>query len=452
MKFSRIKIFSLSIVALLLISAAAKTVEAYSWQFADEASSVRLRWKTSRITVAVSSSLVKQSLAIKPDSDIGGAIRRSFEAWEKVANVKFEIIAIDKQAVSAAGKSGDGVSLLTVAQMPENLFLFGGDGAGEVSARTRTFFNSKGIILEADIVLNPYQQFSTDGSIGTFDLEATLTHEIGHLLGLEHSTVPGATMFEHQGKNGIYGLPNLSARTLADDDIAGVRALYGGKIADNNCCGTIAGRLFYDGGKAAKQMQLWVEEFETGRVAAAVTTNADGGFRIEGLTAGKYSVYSQSNAEKKNSVSATAQLLSHSVDVGRNKITNFTKKLKTAQKTFNVLRVGFNSQISNLAIPLNGGKSFLIYVGGTNIAADDIMSVGFNSPFLSFVPNTLSEQDFGGEMTVVSFEVKVNPQTPAGEYSFYLQSKTGETAYSVGSLTVEEFVNPWSVFAFSDDE
>lgn len=446
MKFKSIKIF---LLLLALASFSAQTATAYSWQFADEARTIRLRWKNGVIPIAVSSSLLaKSNPNIKYDGDAMSVVRRSLDTWEKAANVKFEIVSTDRQSISPSGKSGDGVSLITIAQTPENLLLFGGE-TEEVSARTRTFFNSKGFISEADIVLNPYQQFSIDGSLGTFDLEATLTHEIGHLLGFEHSTISGATMFERQGKNGTYGLPNISARTLSEDDIAAARAVYGSKNSDADCCGTVSGKLFNAGGKFARDVQIWAEEYETGRVAAAVLTNTDGSFRIQGLTAGRYSIYAQDSAGKNNST-MLAQLFGI-VEVGKNKITNINRKLKFGAKTFDASRVGFNSQISELAVPLNSGKSFLIYVGGKNLDADNF-TVGFNSPYLSVTPNSLSRQDFGAEISVLSFEVKVNRQAPAGEYSFFLKGKNGETAYLVGGLTVEKFVNPWSSFTFSADE
>ncbi len=75
-------------------------------------------------------------------------------------------------------------------------------------------------------------------------------------------------MHEHQGKNGIYNLPGFSPRTLAEDDITGVRALYGARNSVEECCGTISGKLTLANGKAARDFQVWAEGAESGRVIA----------------------------------------------------------------------------------------------------------------------------------------------------------------------------------------
>ncbi|MDQ3181419.1 MAG: matrixin family metalloprotease [Acidobacteriota bacterium] len=420
---------------------------AYTTQFADEGETIRLHWRSGTIPIALSTSLARQNLNIKADSDVLGAIQRSLETWEKVADIKFEIVLTDKQSVSPSGKIGDGISLITIAQTSENLLLFNGD-TEEISARTRIFYNGKGFITEADIILNPYKQFSTDGSIGTFDLEATLTHEVGHLLGLEHSSVLGATMHAYLGKNGIYNLSSFSSRTLAEDDISGIRALYGAKDSDENCCGIIIGKLISANWRAAKNFQVWAEETETGRVIAGVLTNSEGFFRIEGLRDGQYQLYAQDFGERKNLVSAENL---GSVDVFDGKTSNLSKKLKTRPKIFDVRFVGFNGQIAELAVPINGGKSYLIYVGGKNLDTENF-TVGFNSPNISVTPNTLTKHDYGADLSVLSFEIKVKSETPAGEYSFFIKSKDEETGFIVGGLTVESFINPWnSYFSFGDE-
>ncbi len=438
------KLFKTWLVLLLLLNFSFSTM-AYTTQFADEGETVRLRWKNGVIPIAISTSLAKQNLNIRADSDVLGAIQRSLETWQKAADIKFDLSMSENQSVSLSGKSGDGISLITIAQTPENLLLFSGD-TEEISARTRIFYNGKGFITEADIILNPYKQFSTDGSIATFDLEATLTHEIGHLLGLEHSSVLGATMHAHHGKNGVYNLSSFSSRTLAEDDISGIRTLYGAKDSDEACCGIVSGKLVSATGKPAKNFQVWAEEAETGRLIAGVVTNSDGVFRLEGLSSGQYEIYAQDLGERKFSTEKLGE-----VDVVKGKTFSLSKKLKNRAKNFDIRYVGFNGQISELAVPVNAGKSYLIYVGGKNLDIENL-TIGFNSPNISVVQNSLTKYDYGTDLDVLSFEIKVNPKTPAGEYSFFVQTKNEEISFMVGSLTVENFANPWNSYFLTDNE
>jgi len=62
-------------------------------------------------------------------------------------------------------------------------------------------------------------------AIGTMDLQAIATHEIGHTLGLAHSSVAGATMF-----SSITGNAG-NQRSIEADDIAGLQSIYGVKSA-----------------------------------------------------------------------------------------------------------------------------------------------------------------------------------------------------------------------------
>jgi matrixin len=91
-----------------------------------------------------------------------------------------------------------------------------------VIARTSiTFETTTGVIFDADIEINSFQnEFSTSDTEISYDLQAVLTHEVGHFLGLDHSRVPNATM------NASYDVSSLGTRTLSSDDQAAICSVY----------------------------------------------------------------------------------------------------------------------------------------------------------------------------------------------------------------------------------
>src|SRR6185436_1667480 len=235
-----------------------------------------IKWPTATIQIALSTSLTSSSPAFKPDSDVLGAVHRALASWSVAANVNFVEVSSKSQSVSPVA-GGDGVSLITIAGTNENLALF---AEGNSTARTRVFFDpDTGQISEADIVINPYPyseggtpiQFSTDGTPGTYDLESTLAHEVGHLLGLNHSHVIGATMQATQALNGTYGAPATTERTLSEADVAAVRSLYGTREAT----GSIEGRILksVDGHLVPESVaHVWIEDLDNGKVMASGVT------------------------------------------------------------------------------------------------------------------------------------------------------------------------------------
>ncbi len=408
-------------------------------QYGDNAKSLKLRWKPTPIKIGISASLTKSTTNFKNDTDVIGAVKRSLEHWENVANIEFVTVPTEKQTVNAKGTLGDGVNIITIAATPENLLLFS-DNPTEISARTRVFFNRKGYITEADIVLNPYQQFSTDGTFGTFDLESTLTHEIGHLLGLDHSFVIGSTMQANQAKNGIYGMPSFVSRSLADDDIAGIRGLYGVK---NNeiCCGSIGGKI-----TSKNVLTIWLEDLESGRIAAGNKTKADGSFRFDGLSNGNYRLLVQ-DKHNKSSVENLGEFV-----VEKGKFTAVDDQPKFNSKTFEISNIGFNAQLTNVAVPINAGKSYLLFIGGENLNTKDF-EISFDSPYLKTTPQSLIMQDFGISSTVLSFELNVSANTPAGDYVIKVKKINGEDSdYLIGGLSIDNmFVNNWNNKILNDE-
>src|SRR5258707_15087076 len=222
-----------AIVSLLALISAQAPLRAYTLQYRDASGIVARRWVTRPIIVAFSSSLSSPPPNIKSGSDVMGAARRALASWAGVADIQFLETRSTAQTISPQN-AGDRINLITVSA--ENAAQF---GSSEAPGRTRVFSDSGGAIIEADIALNPNELFSSDGTPGTYDLQSPFAHEVGHLLGLEHSAVIGATMQPRQAQNGLYGLPAFTQRTLSEDDAAGARALYGSLAGT----GSIAGKL-----------------------------------------------------------------------------------------------------------------------------------------------------------------------------------------------------------------
>lgn len=82
---------------------------------------------------------------------------------------------------------------------------------------------STGEIVDADVAVNfGGFAFTTSATClaDHYDLASTLTHEVGHVMGLDHSAVPTATMTPRTDP----GVCDL--RDLDDDDVAGLCATY----------------------------------------------------------------------------------------------------------------------------------------------------------------------------------------------------------------------------------
>lgn len=441
-----------SITALIIISLmlgwAVPSARAYSLQFTDPSSAVQIKWPTTTVTIALSSSLASPPANIKPGSDVIGAARRAMVQWAGASSIRFVETSSSAQTISPSA-GGDGLSLITVANTPENAALFSGS---DRPARTRVFFDpGTGIISEADIALNPAAAFSTDGTFGTYDLESVLTHELGHLLGLEHSAMVGATMQPRLALNGLYTLPAFSPRTLSEDDRAGARALYGPRVGR----GAIAGTITYAGGAAVYGAHVWAQEISTGRSMAGSISSQSGAYRIEDLPPGQYRLlveYLNGNvlaSEIASSGGAYAGLVNAQAAFRATEaasqvtITPATTALQNislsgAQPFLNPRLMGINGQLSTIAVPLEPGRSYKVYVGGEGL--DQVSGAGITttSRFLTVDAASMVLQQLETAYPIISFTIKVAEDIPAGEYDLRFQSNNGEVSYIAGGLTVDE--------------
>ncbi|WP_437751645.1 matrixin family metalloprotease [Sorangium sp. So ce1389] len=142
-------------------------------------------------------------------------IEAGFAAWSSPACTAWEIERVGD--TDASYDAGDG----------RNVFLWISDGwpdalgaVDSVIAITMPVWDRDGVIADADMVFNNVGFCWNDSGEGDcIDAASIATHEEGHFLGLGHTNVRGATML------GFYP-GGTSARTLEEDDVEGVCALY----------------------------------------------------------------------------------------------------------------------------------------------------------------------------------------------------------------------------------
>jgi hypothetical protein len=132
----------------------------------------------------------------------------------------------------------------------DDLLLFRNDGEGDpidawmhqlgaLAITTVTYETGTGELLDADIEVNDsgfrFSACDPPGCDVRHDLKNTLTHEMGHVLGLDHPPVDGgpdaleATMYASATEG------DLQKRDLAADDIAGLCTLFPTGEPAGNC-------------------------------------------------------------------------------------------------------------------------------------------------------------------------------------------------------------------------
>ena len=457
------RIFTALLLAACLLTTAVPA-RSYTYQFTSNG--FVTRWPVNKITVAFSDSLFNPPAFgtnnVKPGTDVVQAARNALRRWSLAANVEFVETRVPLTEVSQSG-AGDGISLITIANTPNNrTFVTGAGVAPDAPGKSRVFASPTGQITEADIVLNPSFTgsgglgWSSDGTFDTFDIEGTLVHEVGHLLGLNHSGVAGATMQPRQGRNGL--VPVVTNRTLEDDDLLGLRSLYGQRTPQT--VSTLRGRVtFTTGAPYGAGAHVWAENSLTGRIHGSSITKSDGSYEIQQLPSGSYRVVVEfpdgpvraqeivANGSAGGPYSGIGQQPSFltsevltTVDPGTTKTLDLS--MPPGIPSFNPRMLGLsttnNVQINfDVALQLEAGKSYRLFIGGEGV--DLVPAAGFttNSPFL--IIDTASyriESGFG--FPVVSFDLRVTDSAKFGDYSLRVQRGT-EVNYYAGGLAVDPY-------------
>ncbi|HSP35894.1 MAG TPA: matrixin family metalloprotease, partial [Thermoanaerobaculia bacterium] len=194
-------------------------------------------------------------------------IDRAFAAWAGVPDTYVAFKQIGTADGLKAGK--DGVNTISLADD-----LFKGQNA---IAMTTNWYDTRGQMTEADI------QIDTTLATSDYNMQQALTHEVGHLLGLDHSAVLSSIMYPYVPKGN-------DAPSLDSDDRIAIATIY--HRADPTIAGgTLQGRVVNDnGGVFAAQV---VAMSDAGEPVATALSDANGDFSISSLPPGNYRVYAE---------------------------------------------------------------------------------------------------------------------------------------------------------------
>ncbi|HEY0156864.1 MAG TPA: matrixin family metalloprotease [Thermoanaerobaculia bacterium] len=195
-------------------------------------------------------------------------IERAFSAWESIAeaDVQFQAGGVVR---TVAPQTPNRVSI----SMADDLL----SGQGAAAVTSYTYDTKTGRMLDADITID---KALFDGNVNA---QFALQHEIGHVLGLDHSAVLSSIMYP-------YVADNSDPTTFEQDDRIGIAGIY--PKGDQTLNGaTLAGRVMGDqGGIFAAQVVALNEE---GQPVGTTLTNASGEFTLSGIPAGRYRLYAE---------------------------------------------------------------------------------------------------------------------------------------------------------------
>lgn len=236
-----------TLVALALVAAPA-TARAFALKQTPSGSHVR--WQRSVIELE----LAPTDEGTLRTERVAGALESAAATWSGVPGVPL----LHVRTGTSARWGNDGVNgVYVLARWPFE--------DRRLAVTVSSYREGTGELVDTDVLVNGEMAFGVTDECAAdrFDLSVVLTHELGHVLGLDESEVFGATMWPNTR------MGETARRELSVDDVDGVLALYGGAPTPSavryGCSITIDGTARRPNGSGAVWVLFGLGLFGIGR-------------------------------------------------------------------------------------------------------------------------------------------------------------------------------------------
>ena len=206
------------------------------------------------------------------------AVRNAIDEWNRASGTTLQLVEnTSEAAMNRTDWEANDIHLVWWDEDNSSGF-FGGN---EAVAITPIFFFSNGVIADADVLFNGQDfQFTTNDEIGSFDVQNVAAHELGHLIGFDHTGWAGATMFPF-----VETTVDLQ-RSLSEDERTGLRDAYPSALY-----ASITGNVLRQSDSTGVIGAHVVARDSAGRTAASTLSETAGGFVLRGLLPDTYEIY-----------------------------------------------------------------------------------------------------------------------------------------------------------------